>query len=723
MRYILELVLLVGFLLSFCYGCTDKDIALPSLVPEPISYEKLSDNLVDISRKGIDISIDMSMEAEAFQITILKKSISIVVADSMGIRYATQTLRQLKDYSNSGIVPELKIFDQPKFHYRGMHLDVARHIFDVADIKKYVDMLAYYKFNYFHWHLTEDQGWRIEIKKYPKLQSISAYRDSTLVGHYSDVPPQYDGKRYGGFYTQEEVKEIVDYAQSYGIVVIPEIEMPGHSLAALAAYPELGCVDTEYRTATKWGVFSDIYCPTEQTFSFLEDVIDEVVSLFPSKYIHIGGDEAPKDAWKKSRFCQDLISVKELKDEHGLQSYFISRMERYINGKGKQIIGWDEILEGGLAENATVMSWRGIKGGIKAAESGHNVIMTPTSHCYFDYYQSVNDTEPLAIGGYLPLQKVYEWDPIPDELDEAYHKYILGGQGNVWTEYMPTFDQVEYMAYSRMIALSETLWRGNDNKLEYSDFLKRYTDHVNHWEKSGVNIANHTLDLNYIIAKSDNGKLFIKLKDRIANATIKVTSPRETRLLGVEETKYQIDGSGKYTFTASNGGREGRPSIVDVKWHKAMGCEIALKNEPNQAYPGYGALSLINGIRGSQEKYSGNEWLGFSGESMDATLNFDSTIDIESIQVSTFNSPGQWIYPPKSIDVWVKTITKDEFEKVDIQEKLDNVKHKIHSQELMLNKKDVVAIRVLAMDHGVIAEGNQGAGNRAWLFIDEIVVR
>ena len=345
MRYILELVLLVGFLLSFCYGCTEKDIALPSLVPEPISYEKLSDNLVDISRKGIDISIDTSMEAEAFQITILKKSISIVVADSMGVRYATQTLRQLKDYSHSGIVPELKIFDQPKFHYRGMHLDVARHIFDVADIKKYVDMLAYYKFNYFHWHLTEDQGWRIEIKKYPKLQSISAYRDSTLVGHYSDVPPQYDGKRYGGFYTQEEVKEIVDYAQSYGIVVIPEIEMPGHSLAALAAYPELGCVDTEYRTATKWGVFSDIYCPTEQTFSFLEDVIDEVVSLFPSKYIHIGGDEAPKDAWKKSRFCQDLISVKELKDEHGLQSYFISRMERYINGKGKQIIGWDEILE------------------------------------------------------------------------------------------------------------------------------------------------------------------------------------------------------------------------------------------------------------------------------------------------------------------------------------------------------------------------------------------
>lgn len=723
MRYISVIVLLVGFLLSSCNRSPKKDIALPSLVPEPISYERLSDDLVDINLIGIDVTIDTSMEAEAYQITILKKGIGIVAADSMGVRYATQTLRQLKEYSQGGTVPELRILDQPKFQYRGMHLDVARHIFDVADIKKYIDMLAYYKFNYFHWHLTEDQGWRIEIKKYPKLQSVAAYRDSTLVGHYSDMPHQYDGKRYGGFYTQDEVKEIVKYAQSYGIEVIPEIEMPGHSLAALAAYPKLGCVNTEYRTATKWGVFPEIYCPTEQTFSFLEDVIDEVVSLFPSKYIHIGGDEAPKDAWKKSRFCQNLISTKELKDEHGLQSYFISRMERYINGKGKQIIGWDEILEGGLAENATVMSWRGIKGGIEAAESGHNVIMTPTSHCYFDYYQSVNDTEPLAIGGYLPLQKVYEWNPIPDELDKAHHKYILGGQGNVWTEYMPTFDQVEYMAYSRMIALSETLWRGKDNKLEYSDFLKRYTDHVNHWEKSGVNIANHTLDLNYIIEKSDNGKLFIRLKDRIANATINVTSPRETRLLERDEIKYEIRGTGKYTFTASKDGSEGRPSIVDVEGHKAMGCEIALKNEPNQAYPGYGALSLINGIRGSKEKYSGNEWLGFSGVALDATLNLESATDIESIQVSAFNSPGQWIYPPKSIDIWVKNASGDEFEKVTLKERLDNGKHKFHTQEFIINRKDIIAIRVFANDHGVIGAGNQGAGNRAWLFIDEIVVK
>ncbi len=721
MRNQLLIIIIFSLVIGSCGNV--EEIVLPSLVPEPISYEMITQELIDINLLEFNESINAELKDNSYQLTILNKEGSIVAADSIGLIYAHQTLRQLKDYCRNGKVPELRISDHPSFRYRGMHLDVARHMYDVADVKKYIDLLAYYKFNYFHWHLTEDQGWRIEIKKYPKLQSIAAFRDSTLIGHYSDMPHQFDGKKYGGYYTQEEVKEIVKHAQSKGITVIPEIEMPGHSLAALAAYPELGCEDIEYHTATKWGVFPEIYCPTEKTFSFLEDVIDEVVSLFPSKYIHIGGDEAPKDAWKKSKFCQELISSKNLKDEHGLQSYFIGRMEKYINGKGKQIIGWDEILEGGLAENATVMSWRGVEGGIEAAKAGHDVIMTPTSNCYFDYYQSVDDNEPLAIGGYLPMRKVYEWNPIPDNLEKDKHKFILGGQGNVWTEYMPTFDQVEYMAYSRLIALSETLWRGGSNKLEYSDFLERYIDHVKHWESEGVNIANHTLDLKHSIEKDEIGKLYIKIEDNIPNTTIKVASPMESRLLDDGEMRYEIDETGKYSFIASKGERVGRPCIIEVEKHKAMGCKISLQHEPNKAYPGYGALSLINGVSGPQDKYSGNEWLGFSGVPLDATMKLDSTIDIKSVQLTAFNSPGQWIYPPKSVELWIRSNEKEDFAKVIFNDKLDVVKNKIYTQNFVIDKKDVREIRILAQDHGVIAEGNQGAGNRAWLFIDEIVVK
>ena len=324
--------------------------------------------------------------------------------------------------------------------------------------------------NTFHWHLTEDQGWRIEIKKYPKLQEIAAFRKETLIGHYNDQPHQFDGKPYGGFYTQEQIKEVVAYAKTRQVTIIPEIEMPGHSQAAIAAYPELGCSGEQVEVATKWGVFDEVYCPKESTFKFLEDVIDEVVALFPGKYIHIGGDEAPKTNWKNCEYCQKLIKKEGLKDEHGLQSYFIARMEKYINTKGKQIIGWDEILEGGLAPNATVMSWRGTSGAVQAAKEGHDVILTPGSHCYFDHYQSENENEPLAIGGFLPLEKVYHFNPIPEGLTDKEATYVLGAQGNVWTEYMQTEKQVEYMAFPRAVALSEVLWSSPEHK-NYSDFI------------------------------------------------------------------------------------------------------------------------------------------------------------------------------------------------------------------------------------------------------------
>jgi len=434
---------------------------------------------------------------EAYKIEIKKNGITITSRSNKGAFYAIQTLRQLipasfedKTYPNTEISIKCQIIeDSPRFKYRGMHLDVGRHLFPVEFIKKYIDALAMLKFNTFHWHLTEDQGWRIEIKKYPKLNTVAAYRDSTLAGHYTDRPRKYDKTRYGGYYTQEQVKDIVNYALEREITIIPEIEMPGHSKAAIAAYPYLSCKEKPVNVATLWGVFEDIYCSKEETFKFLEDVIDEVVDLFPGKYIHIGGDEAPKTNWEKCKNCQSVIKRENLKDEHELQNYFISRMEKYINSKGKKIIGWDEILEGGLAPNATVMSWRGISGGIKAANMKHDVIMTPNATCYLDHYQSKDKNEPLAIGGYTPLEEIYNYEPIPEELDSESSKYIIGAQGNVWTEYMSTSEYVEYMVFPRIFALSEVVW--SKNKSNFEEFTSRVTSFFDRLDKLNINYSTH----------------------------------------------------------------------------------------------------------------------------------------------------------------------------------------------------------------------------------------
>jgi len=442
------------------------------------------------------------LKSEGYTLRSDKNGVEINGNAAIGTFYGMQTLIQLLpvEKSKSLAIAAVNIQDEPRFAYRGAMLDVGRHYFPVAFVKKYIDYLALHKMNYFHWHLTEDQGWRIEIKKYPKLTEIGSKRNGSIIGSYpgkgSDNTPE------GGFYTQEEVKDIVKYASERFITVIPEIEMPGHGGAAIAAYPELSCFpnektqlpDTMISAKSKqemangknkivqetWGVHSDVYVPSEYTFKFLQDVIDEVIALFPSKYIHIGGDEAPKDAWKRSEFCQQLIKEKGLKDEHGLQSYFIQRMEKYINGKGRTLIGWDEILEGGLAPNAIVMSWRGEEGGIAAAKENHQVIMTPGSHVYLDHSQTKNEKE-VTIGGYLPIETVYAYEPIPKELNEQQAKYVLGAQGNVWTEYMANPAKVEYMIFPRLSALSEVLWSSKENK-NWSGFQtkietmkKRYT--------------------------------------------------------------------------------------------------------------------------------------------------------------------------------------------------------------------------------------------------------
>ncbi|WP_396148147.1 beta-N-acetylhexosaminidase [Flavobacterium sp.] len=409
---------------------------------------------------------------ELYEIVVSDSEIVISALTNQGLFYGIQTLLQMVPFENKNeiAIPWIKISDAPKYAWRGMHLDVCRHYFPITFIKKYIDYLAHYKMNTFHWHLTEDQGWRIEIKKYPKLTEVGAWRNGSMIGRYDDQ--KIDDIKYGGFYTQEEIKEVVAYASKRHITIVPEIEMPGHSLAALAAYPELSCTGGPFEVGKKWGVFDDVYCPKEETFTFLENVLSEVLALFPSEYIHIGGDECPKTRWKSCAHCQKIIKEKGLKDEHELQSYFIQRIEKFVNNKGRKIIGWDEILEGGLAPNAAVMSWRGTEGGIAAAKQKHYVVMTPGSHCYFDHYQGKPENEPLAIGGFTSLEKVYNFNPMPKELILEEQKYILGAQANVWTEYILTPEQVEYMIMPRMSALAEVLW-GTANPENFIDFKTR----------------------------------------------------------------------------------------------------------------------------------------------------------------------------------------------------------------------------------------------------------
>jgi hexosaminidase len=444
-----------------------------------------SKNVIVILPQG---NITDGQNPESYTLNVTDKAITISGSET-GQFYAVQSLMQILpvEFKGKTKIAGMEIIDEPRFKYRGMHLDVGRHFMPVTFVKKYIDLMSQYKFNTFHWHLTEDQGWRIEIKKYPKLTEIGSKRPESQEGRYTTTFKG-DGIPVEGFYTQEQIRDVVAYAKARKITVMPEIELPGHSSAALAAYPELGCKkDYKYAVQKTWGIFKEVYCPTETTFKFLEDVLSEVVELFPdSPYIHIGGDEVLKDHWKESPEVQELMKRENLKDEHEVQSYFIRRMEKFINSKGKQIIGWDEILEGGLAPNAAVMSWRGTKGGIEAAKAKHNVVMTPTDYCYFDYGQGDPQTEPINIGNHLTLGKIYSFNPVPKDLNDDEQKYILGVQGNVWTEYIKTPEKVEYMVFPRMLALAEVAWTQQDAR-NFNDFTGRLGYQFERLDKQNVN--------------------------------------------------------------------------------------------------------------------------------------------------------------------------------------------------------------------------------------------
>lgn len=755
-------ILLLFLFASVLFGCLEMRMpnTIPQIIPIPIDQEITSNQFILDSSVGINASEEFqvsssflknfiesgssieiqnsneiefiqveTLKPEAYELNIQSEKISIKASSDVGAFYAVQSLRQLLPvgfengtYANSEVAIQcLNLKDEPEFSYRGMHLDVGRHMFSVDFIKKYIDALAMLKMNTFHWHLTEDQGWRIEIKKYPKLQEVSAYRDETLVGHYSDQPHQFDGKKYGGYYTQEEVKDIVAHAEERFVTIIPEIEMPGHSQAAIAAYPELGCTGEPVQVAKKWGVFEEIYCPNEFTFQFLEDVLDEVMGLFPSKYIHIGGDEAPKARWKNSEFCQDFIKKNNLKDEHGLQSYFIQRMEKYLNSKGRQIIGWDEILEGGLAPNATVMSWRGVEGAVAAAKAGHNVIITPTSHCYFDYYQSENDDEPLAIGGYLPLDKVYSFNPIPEELTEEESRYVLGAQGNIWTEYMPKEDQVEYMMFPRVLAMSEVLWSHSEQR-NYHDFVGRVENFHERLEALDINYANHLYEIEGNMI-SENDKTYYELKTITEGKTIRYTIDGSEPDQNSKAYKSQIPITESVVLKAAvfnDEKRLGKVFIQNINYHKAVGAKITINKKPHKAYSGSGAVGLINGVSGSDTRYGDKEWLGFWGEDIEITIDLGEAKEINSIETRFHNGNGQWIYAPRNISIQLDNSNEN---KVllwfDLAHNLS-----LHGNATFKTEQKVKSryVQIKVPNYGTIPEGKQGAGNKSWTFIDEIII-
>jgi hexosaminidase len=445
---------------------------------------------------SIRISLDGEGAAESYRLDVTPDAINLTGADHAGVFYGLQTLSQLlPDDAEAGgttvgaEVPALSVQDAPRFEYRGMHLDVARHFFGPEEVKAYIDLLARYKMNRFHWHRTEDQVWRIQIDAYPELTEISAFREQTQIGHGAD-DFNGDGQRYGGFYTKDEIREIVAYAADRYITIIPEIEMPGHAQAALAAYPELACTEGPFEVAQTWGVFEDIFCPYDETFVFLETVLAEVIELFPGEYIHVGGDEAPTTRWEESEYVQELIVREGLRDITQVQPWFMRRIERFLTANGKKMIGWEEILGEdfgpGVSTDAVVMSWLGVAGAIKGTRKGHDVVMTPYSHVYFDYYQSQDTaSEPFAIGGFLPLDTVYAYDPVPRQLRDRDGARIIGAQGNVWTEYMKTWDHVEYMLLPRMLALSEVVWSPPDSK-DYEGFLDRLDWHFERFDALGV---------------------------------------------------------------------------------------------------------------------------------------------------------------------------------------------------------------------------------------------
>lgn len=667
---------------------------------------------------------------EAYQITVDEQTIRIDGASEAAVFYGIQTLRKATPVEKTGAVSyaPATIIDAPRFGYRGSMLDIARHFQPVEFVKKYINLLALHNINRFHWHLTDDQGWRIQIDAYPKLTEVGSMRKETVIGRNSG---EYDGIPHGGFYTKEELKEIVAYAQERYITVIPEVDLPGHMLAALAAYPELGCTGGPYEVEGSWGVFDDVLCAgNDSTYIFLEAVLTEVMEIFPSEYIHIGGDESPKTRWEECPRCQARIKELGLKDhdghtaEHYLQSYVTARMEQFLNSHGRRIIGWDEILEGELAPNATVMSWRGMGGGIEAAQMGHDVIMTPTTYAYFDYYQTHNtEEEPFGIGGYLPIEQVYSFEPAPETLTPAQRRHILGAQANLWTEYIKTPDHVEYMLLPRLAAMSEVQWMQPEKK-DYQQFLKRLPRLLKLYDKLGYNYARHIFDVQATLtSNTDKNALDVEFST-IDNAPVYYTldgsEPTETSTRYEGRFSIQEDATLK-AVAIREGGENSRLFNETIKVTKSTYKPIELLTKPASGYAYTGATMLVDGLNGSSTNYRTGRWMGFQRDDLVAVIDMLEPAEISTAEIRTAVVTGDWIFNASAIEIATSDDNKH-FTTVATKKIVDDATDNYEGIFTHDVSFDPVIARYfkVTVKTSVIPEWHPGKGGKGFIFVDEI---
>lgn len=697
-----------------------------------ISGINLSQNKANFKKIEFKISPTNEIGEEGYLLNVTAYGVKITANTNEGLIYGIQSLFQVLPQirTNAAMnVPCMQVKDYPRFKWRGMHLDVSRHFFSVDMVKEYIELLAYYKMNTFHWHLVDDQGWRIEIKKYPKLTEIGAWRVDHNDKVWSYRPQAKEGEEatYGGFYTQEEIKDVVKFAVERGVNIVPEIEMPGHVASAIASYPELSCSQKHQLPLTggDYTNMSSNYCAgNDEVFNFNEDVLTEVMALFPSKYIHIGGDEVDKTSWKSCEKCQKRMQNENLKTEEELQSYFIKRIEKFIVGKNRKMIGWDEILEGGLAQEAVVMSWRGEKGGIEAAKMNHEVIMTPGNPVYFDHYQAGPDGEPLAIGGMNTLKKVYDYEPIPKELPSENSKYILGAQANLWTEYITTNEGVEYMILPRMLALAEVVWSPATSK-DWSSFNQRLKWHFRGFQQKGLRYSEGSNKIT-ITPRIENEQLSVALSSEILGCDIYYTldgsDPNGNSIK--YNAPFLIDKTETVRAASVCDGKvsTGIPSKLDFSIHKASAKKVSYLNNPSSSYPANGNNTLTDGVRGTfnVSKY----WHGFYAKDLVATIDLGETTPVRKISLGCLQNTGDWIFLPKAVKFEIS---------------VDGLNYKEVGQEIMpLNKvKDSKAIynfatsfvpqqakyvRVTAKILPELPKEHNGEGKPAWLFADEIIV-
>lgn len=682
---------------------------------------------------AICLTLDLSDDnAEAYKLIVNDKRVCISGASEAGVFYGIQTLRKSLPVAQDINVnlSAVEIYDKPRFAYRGAMLDVARHFYTVDEVKTFIDMLALHNINRFHWHLTDDQGWRIEIKKYPKLMSVASERKETVVGRwYSGI---YDGKSYGGYYTQDELRDVIDYAAKRHITIIPEVDLPGHMQAALTAYPELGCTGGPYEVRTIWGVSQDVLCVgNDFTLQFVKDVLSEVADIFPSEYIHIGGDECPKVRWEKCPKCQERIKSLGLKSdakhtkEQRLQSYMIQEAAKYLKEKGKRIIGWTEILEGGLVPDATLMSWIGESGGIEAAHQHHDVIMTPNTYLYFDYYQSKKvEDEPLAIGGYLPIEKTYNYEPMPKVLTKEEQQYIKGVQANLWTEYIPVFSQVQYMVLPRLGAAAEVQWT-DPSKKDYKDFLRRVPHLVAVYDCYGWNYATHVYDVN-VDMKADtvNHVLNVQLSTMADDPIYYTLDGQDPTEKSLKYTKpFTIDQFVVLKTMAVHPDRTSKISVDTIRFNKATLKPVVLLQPNESRFSPDGPVVLVDGRNGNHSFDTG-AWLTVAGNDLEAVINMQAETILNSASVHVYVRKDAWLFDARGFSVSVSSDNKNykEVASQEYKQMQESDSDGIIEHELSFDPCKATYVKIKVISEKSMPDWHWNAGKAPFLLVDEIIL-